>query len=330
MRTTNTTTPDATAAFLSRLGRDLLLASQRQQRKHRRLLVAVAALAGLALLAGGAFAATHGLWSGTDMTAAEVARQATTVTNDTWAECGKDGQCTTTTGSHSQVDILPSMGVTFVLPSGHTVSIVPAEPMLPDLPRGSDDGTLETATDASGKWIGGTWTVALRGGGRRTIAWSRADGSMTVTDEQNGKTTSNALHAGEVLPLVPGSLDPQALTREKAVTFDLPMGVPILIFPTFNKAYVEGPSMPGDPTPEPLPAGAAAKYGLTPVGEYNGTIPVSPNGGTWIVHLPDGTTRTISWRAGEAKVSITDRLEDGATQVTDVPIGHELPLEPFK
>ena len=231
-------------------------------------------------------------------------------------------------GTHLQVDILPAMGVTFVLADGRTVNIVPAEPILPALPSATD-GTLKTMTDSSGSWTGGTWTVDLPGGGQRAIVWHRADGDIVATDRQADKTTTTVLHAGDVVPLIPGSIGPHARTPEKAVTFDLPTGERVIIFPTFNETYVGAVSQPGDPPAEPLPAGAATKYGLTPVGEYNGTLPVTATGGTWTFGLPGGDTRTISWTAGSDHVTINDATGSGSEQ-TIVPIGHELPLIPFR
>lgn len=314
--------------FLAQLYDDLRAASGRRQRQQRRLLIAVVACAGAVLLAGGAFAAVRAFWSGRDLSPADIARQATTVTNDSWLQCNSAGNCVRQTGTHQQVDILPAMGVSFVLPDGRTVNIVPAEPILPGLPSASV-GTLKTTSDASGNWTGGTWTVDLPGDGQRTIVWHQADGSIVAIDDQAGKTTTTVLHAGDVVPLIPGSLGSQARTLDKAVTFDLPSGERVIIFPTFNETYVGAVSKPGDPPAEPLPAGGAAKYGLTPVGEYNGTLPVTTTGGTWTVQLPGGGTRTISWTAGSDHVTINDTTASGSDQ-TIVPIGHELPLIPFR
>ncbi len=318
--------------FISGLKSDLHAAAHRRLHRRHQHLVAAAVAAATAVLAGGAFAA-HALWSGTDLTPADIARQATTVTNDSWALCDGTGHCTNQHGTHLQIQILPSMGVSFILPTGQAVNIVPAEPIMPAepvLPGRVVYGRLEPTTDASGKWTGGTWTVDLPGGGRRTIVWRRADGSIVASDRRDGKTTTTtSLHAGDVVPLIPGSLDPHARTLEKAVTFDLPSGERVSIFPTFNETYVGGVSQPGDPLLERLPAGAAEKYGLVRIGEYNGTLPVTPDGGSWSVRLPDGSERTISWQSGEPQVTISDRSRSGGGKTTDVPIGHELPLIPF-
>ena len=74
---------------------------------------------------------------------------------------------------------------------------------------------------------------------------------------------------------------------------------------------------------------AAAQYGLTPIGHHNGKLPVTREGGTWTTHLPGGLTRTISWRAGDSFVTVEDTTAKGTT-TNEVPIGHELPLVPFK
>jgi hypothetical protein len=319
---------DPSEIFLARLYDDLRVASGRRQRQQRRLLIAVVVCVGAVLLAAGAFAAVRAFWSGRDLSSADIARQATTVSNDSWLQCDAAGSCVRETGTHPQIHILPAMGVTFVLPDGHTANIVPAEPMLPGLPNVAD-GTLKPTTDASGNWTGGTWTIDLPSGGQRTVVWHQADGSIVAVDREAGKTTTTVLHAGDVVTLIPGSISPQSRTLEKAVTFDLPSGERVIIFPIFNETYVGAVNQPGDPPAEPLTAGAAAKYGLSPVGEYNGTLPVTATGGTWTIQLPQGGTRTISWTAGSDQVAIHDTTASGSQQTT-VPIGHELPLVPCR
>jgi hypothetical protein len=207
----------AVGIFISGLRNDLRAAGQLRLRRRRQQLIAAAAVVAAAVLAGGALAA-HALWSGKDLAPADIARQATTITNDTWALCDGNGHCTNEHGTHLQVQILPSMGVSFVLPDGRAVNIVPAEPILPSLPSQSAYGTPKTTTDASGSWTGGTWAVDLPGGGQRTIVWNRADGSIVASDQQDGKTTTTAFHAGDVVPLIPRSINAQARTLEKAVT----------------------------------------------------------------------------------------------------------------
>jgi hypothetical protein len=48
----------------------------------------------------------------------------------------------------------------------------------------------------------------------------------------------------------------------------------------------------------------------------------------WTVQRGGGT-RTISWTAGSDRVTINDTTASGSDQ-TIVPIGHELPLIPFR
>lgn len=321
-----------------------LRATLRHRSTRRPMATILVGLLAALVLAGAAYAART-LWTGHNMTPAEIEAQATTVYNDRWAVCNGKGQCTNQTGTHRQVLILPSMGVTFVLPPNEPdrqkwVSIVPASPFLqipadwggpapkalqPANPRGS----YKPLEDSSGHTIGGDWTVQLPSGGTREITWFSATGAITVRDTiPDGATTATPLHAGDVVPLVPGSLDNDSRSLDKAVTFDLPTGNQVIIFPRLNKTYIDLPEP--QPGGEPLAPGEAAKYGLQPIGEYNGRLPVSSRGGDWTVHLPDGTTRTISWAAGNSYVTITDFSPGAAPEETQVPIGHDLPLVPFK
>ena len=56
---------------------------------------------------------------------------------------------------------------------------------------------------------------------------------------------------------------------------------------------------------------------------------MKPGGGTWTARLPDGLTRTISWHAGDSFVTVEDTTSAGTT-TAHIPIGHEVPLVPFK
>jgi len=323
---------------------DVRRRSQRlgRQSLRRQGVLVLGVLGAAAALAGGAYAAVR-IWSGHDMTPAAIEQQATTVSNDTWSVCDGQGHCTNETGTHTEVTILPSMGVTFVLPDGDATVIVPAAQIWnipaaggpPGMPQdkplhdnsGNTWGTAHPLRDPAGNWIGGVWSTPLSGGGTRTIEWRTATGAMTVTDSSGGHTVTTRLHAGDVVPLVPGSLAGQPRTLDKAVTFDLPSVGRVIIFPQLNETYLNDVNAP--PMSEPLPYGAAAKYGLTPIGDYNGKVPVTPSGGSWTAHLPNGLTRTISWHAGDSFVSVQDTTPSGTTN-TRVPIGHELPLVPFK
>lgn len=300
--------------------------SRRLQKQHlrRQALLTAGGLLAAAILAGGAYAAAREIWSGHNMTPADINAQATTVYNDP-------------SGTHTELQILPSMGVTFVLPDGDTASVVPAadvwtipatfdgETMRDD--SGNSWGSGKPLEDSAGNWIGGVWTVPLPNGGTRTITWYKATGALSVTDSVGGVTTTQQLVAGDVVPLVPGSLSGDPRTLDKAVTFDLPTGNPVIIFPQLNESYVGWVSTPT--AAEPLPYDTAAQYGLTPIGHFDGKLPVTPSGGTWTANLLGGLTRTISWHAGDSYVTVTDTTAAGTT-TTQVPIGHELPLVPFK
>lgn len=118
----------ATKAFLRQLRYDLYEAARKHRARQRRRMIVAGIILGAALLAGGAFAAAKAVWPGADMTRADIDRQGTTVVNDRWLECsGPRNHCVTKTGTHKQVTILPSMGVSFVLPDGSDVNIVPAD-----------------------------------------------------------------------------------------------------------------------------------------------------------------------------------------------------------
>ena len=305
----------------------------------RRVVLTAGVIAAAAALAAGAYAAARTIWSGHDMTPADIARQETVVSNDRWSDCDGDGHCKDVTGTHKEVDILPSMGVVFVLPSGRFVSIVPAEPLLSiptewggpapaHLPRflhHRPGASFRSLHGSSGSWSGGVWTVPIPGG-KRTITWHQASGAMTMQDTVGGQTTTTALHAGDVVPLIPGSLTDRSRTLDKAVTFDLPTAERVIIFPQLNETYIDDVNPP--PMAEPLPHDIAAKYGLVPIGHYNGKLPVTQGGGNWTVHL-GGLTSIVSWHAGDSFVTVADTTAAGTTTRT-VPIGHELPLVPFK
>jgi hypothetical protein len=228
------------------------------------------------------------------------------------------------------------MGVTFVFPNGRSTNLVPAGGFGPGPPP---PGHELTPDQRLYHWPeltrgGGFWSLALPDGTRRLITWRRADGSMKITDTApDGSVTVTPVHAGDVLPLVPNSIDATTRSPEKAVTFDFPDGVRVYIFPTFNETYVgflplELRAMGG--IAEVMPRGEASRYGLVPKGEWDGTLPVSHEGGTWTVSLPGDVKRTVSWKAGEGAVTVTDSRPTGETDEFSVPIGHELPLVPFR
>src|SRR5206468_2381476 len=107
------------------------------------------------------------------------------------------------------------------------------------------------------------------------------------------------LQSGDVVPLLPGTLDDQPLTPDKAVTFDLANGdYPLWIYPQRNEAYVG--SLPWQPTRAgtALPARLAQRYELS---EKDGRYqpPIGPSGGSWTYTVDRGRIRTVSWKAGE-------------------------------
>lgn len=315
--------------------------SQRLRKQHirKRATVTLCLLVGAAVLAGGAYAAVRAL-SGHDLTPADINRQATVVTS----ECDGRGRCTPVTPSHKEVNIVPSMGVVFVLPDGDSTSLVPAFPMW-NIPAAGGPGELHgqplhddsgnswgrahVLRNGAGKWIGGVWIVPLPNGGTRTITWHVKTGAVTISDRRDGATTTTHLQTGDVVPLIPGTLANDPRTLDKAVSFDLPTEAfaRVIIFPKLNETYID--FVHGPPMTEKLPYGTAAAYGLTPIGQHNGKLPVTPEGGTWTTHLPNGLTRTISWHAGDSFVTVEDTTAKG-TSTTQVPAGHELPLVPFR
>lgn len=333
-------TPIDVEQTLAQLRQELHGAARRRTGRRHRFRIAL--FAALAIAAGaGTAIATVTQWTGHDVTPSDIERQATVVTEPTdCSNVGCNGRV------HKQVMILPAMGATFILPSGFSISIVPAVgagPALPTrlnserarygLPGGNGSGTFRRG-DLELTSTGGVWPVRLPNGVKRVITWRRADGSMKITDTApDGSVTVAPVHAGDVLPLVPGAPDADMRTQEKAVTFDLPEGVRVFIFPTFNETYVgllpfELRAMTAPA--EVMPRGDAVRYGLVPRGEWNGTLPVTPEGGSWTVALPGGGKRTITWKAGGTEVTVTDAIANGEEETHSVPIGHELPLVPFR
>ena len=88
--------------------------------------------------------------------------------------------------------------------------------------------------------------LALPDGGTRTIAWKNGQGTVDVTDRfANGSTSQTTLHSGDVVPLLPGTLDDRPYTPDKAVTVDLDFGhgegYPLWIYPQRNEAIAGDP-----------------------------------------------------------------------------------------
>jgi hypothetical protein len=317
---------------LSLIAPDWTDVESRSRRLHkqsfaRRAVLAVGVVAAAAALAAGAYAAARTIWGGHDFTPADIERQATTVYNDKWSECDGHGQCKDVTGTHKQVDILPSMGVVFVLPHanglphGWDLSLVPASGVLESPPPG-----WGSVAPLHGSYrLGGVWTLR-RGDTEYTVTWHHATGSVAERISSGGQATTVRLQTGAVVPLIPGSTADDPHTLDKAVTFDLPTAERVIIFPQLNETYIDDVDPP--PMAEPLPYDAAARYGLVPIGHYNGKLPVTRSGGDWTVQL-DGLTSVVRWHAGDSFVTVEDTTSAGTT-TTRVPIGHELPLVPFK
>jgi hypothetical protein len=303
----------------------------RKQTLRRQGLLVLGGVLAAAVLAGGAYAAARAIWPGQNLTPADIARQETVVTNGKWAVCSGHNQCTTKTGTHKEVTILPSMGVVFVLPEvngrvGYSTYLVPGDGIgiVPEPP--SPWGAERTLGNPDHP-TGGAWTVRRPDGSMYTVTWRFATGAVTERiTTADGQTSTIPLPAGDVVPLIPGSLANEPRTLDKAVTFDLPTGNRVIIFPQLNETYIDFPGP--QPGAEPFAPGEAAKYGLVPIGRYNGKLPITPTGGTWTAHA-DGVTSTVTWHAGDSDVAVSDTTALGTTR-RQVPIGHELPLVPFK
>lgn len=208
--------------FLS-LRSEIHRAAERQicRRRARRVgLIFVTAAA--AISASGALAATKLL--GHDVTPAELEQRATVVTNDLYLDCSSALLgCVDKRATHKQFDITASDGITFTLPSGQPVTIVPASGIGPALPTRQTEEMKRyglRGTDEDGSFDPGTfrregnsyvWKIDLSDGATRTIRWNREHGSVAVTDTSaDGRTTTRQLHAGDVISLVPSAALPSA------------------------------------------------------------------------------------------------------------------------
>lgn len=120
-------------------------------------------------------------------------------------------------------------------------------------------------------------------------------------------STTATLRSGDVVPLIPRSLDDQPLTPDKAVTFDLADGdYPVWIYPQRNEAYVGG--APWADRRTPTPSDVVRRYGLVERAGHDGyNVPSDASGGLWSFTLDGGVTRTVTWDAGERTVNVIDR-----------------------
>jgi len=218
--------------------------------------------------------------------------------------------------------------VLFIDPDGRYIQVVPATGIV-----GSETastywraarGTLEYGNGSSHV------EVALPGGGTRTIAWKQGEGTVDVTDRfADGTTSQTTLHSGDVVPLLPGTLDDRPYTPDKAVTVDLDLGrgegYPLWIYPQRNEVFAgQEPWRKPRPTPLVIPERIVAAYGLVSEAPGRYTVPVTPEGAAWTYTLHDGGTRTIAWHTGDTSVTVTDHAPDGAETGSEVvPTGRQ-------
>jgi hypothetical protein len=219
-------------------------------------------------------------------------------------------------------------GVLFIDPDGRYVQVVPAGNTVgsenPNTYWRAAEGTLEYGKDRSHV------EFALPDGGTRTIAWTPGQGTVDVTDRfGDGSTSQTALHSGDVVPLLPGTLDDQPYTPDKAVTVDLDLGrgegYPLWIYPQRNEAFAgQAPWREPHATPLVIPEKIVTAYGLVTEAPGRYTLPVTPHGATWTFPLHDGGSRTIVWRAGDTAVAVTDHAAGGAETGSErVPVGRQ-------
>jgi len=321
--------PDPDAAMLARAQQRLDAVVRAETRRHapwRTIALAAAAL--VLLLAGlAAAAATTGIFD-RDVTRADLDARVETVTR-TMIECRAPGDC-----GPPRVETVKEImgeeadGVVFIDPDGRYIRVVPAGNTVgsenPNTYWRAAAGTLEYGKDRSHV------EFALPDGGTRTIAWTPGQGTVDVTDRfADGSTSQTTLHSGDVVPLLPGTLDDRPYTPDKAVTVDLDLGrgegYPLWIYPQRNEAFAgQAPWREPRATPLVIPDKIVTAYGLVTEAPGRYTLPVTPQGATWTYPLKGGGTRTIAWRAGDASVTVTDRAPDGTeTGSETVPIGRQ-------
>ena len=321
--------PDPDAEMLARAQArlDTVIHAGTQRRSRRRTIVLAAAalaLVGAGLAAG---AATTGLFD-RDVTRADLDARAETVTR-TVIECWTTNGC-----DPPRVETVREIvgeeadGVVFIDPEGFYVQVVPAENSI-----GSESGSIvfRAARPTLELNVRSHIEFALPDGGTRTIAWTRGEGTVDVTDRlADGSTSQTTLHSGDVVPLLPGTLDDQPQTPDKSVMVDLDFGhgegYPLWIYPQLNRAFAgQEPWRSPRTTPLVLPTRTVAHYGLVSDTPGHYTLPTTPAGGTWTYELRAGGTRTIAWVAGESSVTVTDRNSAGDEMGTEVvPIGRQL------
>jgi hypothetical protein len=293
------------------------------RRPGMRTLLLATALVALAAAAI-ATAARLGLFD-REVTRADLTARVTTITR-TISECRKPGDCGPPhTETVPMIYLRASDGITLVAPDGKLGLITPAEGGIGFESSSAYGNELARST----REINGTYQarVELPDGGARIFAWRMGEGHITVTDVRTDGTTSHTtLRSGDVVPLLPGSLDDQPLTPDKAVTFDLARGdYPLFIYPQRNEAYVGvSPWHAKGGSPIPVPASVVRRYELT---ERDGhlSLPVTPSGGSWSYTVEQGRIRTVIWKAGATTVTVTDRNDSGDVLATEsIPIGRRV------
>jgi len=321
--------PDPDVAMVARAQRrlDAVIRADRRRRTPWWTIGLAAAVLVLVVAGLATAAVTTGLFD-RDVTRADLDARVETVTR-TMVECRAPGDC-----GPPRVETVREImgeeadGVLFVDPDGRYVQVLPADDVI-------------AAESASTYWRAASRTrentsdrsqveFALPGGGTRTIAWTPEHGTVDVTDRfVDGTSLQTTLHSGDVVPLLPGTLDDRPYTPDKAVTVDLDLGrgegYSLWIYPQRNEAFAgHEPWRDRRPTPLVIPERIVAAYGLVSEGPGRYTLPVTPEGATWTYPLHDGGTRTIAWRTGETSVTVTDHAPGGAETGTEtVPIGRQ-------
>jgi hypothetical protein len=205
-------TPDRSESMLLQIREELRRAAHVRLRRRRRRRLGLLAAVTVMLITGTATGATR-WWIGQDVTPADLQRIATTIEDDRFSDCST-GRCIERRATHKQVDVDPSMGVTFVLPSGFPVTIVPASGAGPALPTRLDDERKRFGLggiDDGGKFRHGTmhrdgdwmvWPITYEDGSSTVIRWRYLDGRITLTEvAPDGSQRTTRLHAGDVVRL---------------------------------------------------------------------------------------------------------------------------------
>lgn len=306
-----TTAPRDLELVLSDLRAAVTADAARSMRSDRkRWLIGAAATFALVALAAVALAATTGLFD-REVTRADVDARLTTVTR-TVQECRAPGDCEPPKAETvRETYLVPADGITFVDPDGRMLLMTPAA------------GTLgfENPVSSYGRELSrslamlresGSGSFRLPDGGVRALSWTTGQGTLTVKDTHpDGTVSEMTLRSGDIVPLVPGSLDDRPLTPDKAVVVDLARGdYPVWIYPHLNQAYVlAGPWRESNGAR--VPAEIARRYRLAPADDGGWMLPIDRSGGSWSFPVDDNTVRTIEWKAGEKTVTVVDRDREG-------------------